>query len=311
MAPRLQWLLNTTLNHTPKFFIVDGNAYVHRSYHGIPPLSTSQGEPVNAVYGFIRFLWKLIREQSPDYCVVCFDHPAPTFRHADFPGYKSHRKKMDDDLKVQMPIARDAVRAVALTAIEKPGYEADDVIATLARQSARDGIETVVVTGDKDALQLVTDHITVYNESKNIFYTPAVVREKYGFPAEQLVDYFALMGDASDNVPGLPGVGEKTALKLIHAFGSIDNLFARQDSLEGKLKAIVADNKELLVQSKRLVTLCDNVVLDKSWRECAVQSPDRTILGEFLSRYEFTALAKEMLTAPVPTAKEDFFDLMK
>ncbi len=301
---------NTTLNPSAKFFIVDGNAYVHRSYHGIPSLSTSQGVPVNAVYGFIRFLSKLLSVHSPDYCAVCFDHPSATFRHADFPAYKSHRKEMDDDLKVQMPIARAAAAALSLTTIEKPGYEADDIIATLARQSARDGVETVIVTGDKDALQLVGDHITVYNESKDIFYTPAAVREKYGLAVTDLVDYFGLMGDASDNIPGLPGVGEKTALKLMQTYGSIDTILKSSASIEGKLKSIVENNRDLLLQSKRLVTLCDTVPLDKTWRDCTVSVPDRRVLGEFLSRYEFKALAQEMLPKNAEPVKETFFDLL-
>lgn len=292
---------------TAKFIIVDGNAYLHRAYHAIPRLTTSRGEPVNAIYGFVRFLLKILREHTPGYCAVCFDHPAPTFRHTEYPAYKAHRKKTDDDLVLQMPIAREAAAALSLPALEKAGYEADDIIATLARSAARDGVETIVVTGDKDALQLVSATITVYNESRNTYLRPDTVVEKYGFAPEHIADYLALMGDASDNVPGLPGVGEKTALKLIREHGSVEHLIERQGSLDGRLRAIIADNRDILLQSKRLVTLCDTVPLGITWRDCAVNPPDAAALAAFLSRYEFTGLAKALGSA-VPPAREDFFD---
>lgn len=296
-----------TLKNTPEFIIVDGNAYLHRAYHAIPRLTTSRGEPVNAVYGFIRFLLKLLREHSPGYCAVCFDHPAPTFRHTEYPAYKAHRKKTDDDLIAQMPIARDAAAALSLPVFEKAGYEADDIIATLARSAARDGVETIVVTGDKDALQLVSDTITVYNESRNVYIQPDTVREKFGFSPEHFADYLALMGDASDNVPGLPGVGEKTALKLIQEHGSVEQLMEHPESLDGRLRGLVAANRDILIQSKRLVTLCDTVPLGMTWRDCAVNPPDAPVLAAFLARYEFTGLAKAMgIAAPAP--REDFFD---
>lgn len=295
------------MKNTAKFIIVDGNAYLHRAYHAIPRLTTSRGEPVNAVYGFVRFLLKLMREQAPGYCAVCFDHPAPTFRHVEYPAYKAHRKKTDDDLILQMPIAREAAAALSLPVFEKAGYEADDVIATLARTAARDGVETIVVTGDKDALQLVSDTITVYNESRNAYVRQDTVREKYGFSPDHFADYLALMGDASDNVPGLPGVGEKTALKLIKEYGTVESIMEHAETLDVRLRAIVGSNRDLLLHSKRLVTLCDTVPLGASWRDCAVSQPDAASLTAFLSRYEFTGLIKTM-ESPAPTAAEDFFD---
>lgn len=306
--PRLPYSI--TLKTTAKFIIVDGNAYLHRAYHAIPRLTTSRGEPVNAIYGFVRFLLKILREHNPGYCAVCFDHPAPTFRHVEYPAYKAHRKKTDDDLILQMPIAREAAAALSLPVFEKAGFEADDIIATLARAAARDGVETIVVTGDKDALQLVSETITVYNESRSAYMRPDTVAEKYGLPPEQIVDYLALMGDASDNVPGLPGVGEKSALKLIKEHGSVEQLMEHLETLDGRLRAIVAANKDILLQSKRLVTLCDTVPLGMTWRDCAITPPDAPVLAAFLARYEFTGLAKAMgsgATAP----REDFFDQLR
>ena len=284
----------------PKLFLIDGHAYIHRAYHALPPLSTSRGEIVNAVYGFIRLLLKIIRQEKPGYLAVCFDHPAPTFRHREFAAYKAHRKEIESELKTQMPLAREAVRALNIALIEKEGFEADDLIATLARQAARDSIDVVIVTADKDALQLVDERISVYNESRNFIYDTQKVKEKYGLLPAQLTDMFALAGDASDNIPGARGIGEKTAVKLISDYGSVENLLEHTGELKGKMKENVVSSAPDITKSKYLVTLIDNVPLDLRWQDTAVKKPDEQHALEFLRRLEFTTLIDEIL--PVPSA---------
>ncbi|MFH1369652.1 MAG: DNA polymerase I [Elusimicrobiota bacterium] len=278
-----------------KFYIIDGNGYIHRAYHALPPLTTSKGEMVNAVYGLIRMLLKLQRQDKPDYLAVCFDHPSPTFRHKQFEAYKAHRKEIDDELKSQMPLAREAARALNIKTFEIPGYEADDTIATLARDAEKDGLEVVIVSGDKDALQLVNDKIKVFNEPKRTLFDAEKVTEKYGLRPDQLVDMFALMGDASDNVPGIKGIGEKTAVKLIQKYETLENLLENAGSLEGKLKELFLSGREEALKSKNLVFLDDKVPLEGGWKECYHKEYEREKLSEFLRRLEFNSLLKEIL----------------
>lgn len=280
-----------------KFYIIDGNGYIHRAYHALPPLTTSKGEMVNAVYGLIRMLMKLQRHDKPDYIAVCFDHPSPTFRHKQFEQYKAHRKEIDDELKSQMPLAREAARALNIKTFEMPGYEADDLIATLARQAEKDGIKVVIVTGDKDALQLVNDNISVLNEQKGILFDAGKVFDKYGLKPEQLADMFALMGDSSDNVPGIKGIGEKTAVKLIQTFGDIENLIRNADSLQGKTRELVAHGADEARKSKSLVILDEKVPLTDGWKSCATAEPDKDTLQDFLARMEFNSMLREILPA--------------
>jgi DNA polymerase-1 len=277
-----------------KIYLIDGNAYIHRAYHAIPPLTTSKGESVNAIYGFIRMFLKLINSKNPEYLVVCFDYPAKNFRHKAYELYKAHRKEIDAELKTQMPIAREAVRAFNIAMIEKEGFEADDLIATLAKEAEKDGSEAVIITGDKDALQLVDDKISVWNEQREVLYTPEKVKEKYGLEPGQLNDMFSLMGDSSDNVPGVKGIGEKTAVKLIQKFGSLEKLLENLDSVEGRPKELIANSKEEAIQSKMLVTLHKEVPLDLSWKDCKTKPVDQKTAEEFLRKYEFNSLLKDI-----------------
>lgn len=303
-----------------KIYLIDGNGYIHRAYHALPPLTNSKGEEVGAVYGFIRMLNKIIRGnylverralhealhlQKPDYLIVCFDYPAPTFRHQEFIEYKATRKEIELGLAGQIPIAKEIVNALNITSIEKEGYEADDLIATLAKKFSSLG-EVIIVTGDKDTLQLVNDQIFVLNEPKNIFYTEEKVKEKYGIEPGKLIDLFGLSGDATDNIPGVPGIGEKTALKLIQEFGSIENLYNNLDKLSGKLKENLQKNRENAFLSKKLVTLDRNVPLDPAFRleDCRIPqefatSGRREKLINLLRRLEFTSLLSEFLPTKI------------
>ena len=214
----------------PKLMLIDGNSLVNRAYYGVRPLSAPDGTPTNAVFGFLNILQRLLDDEQPDALCVMFDRREPTFRHKHSEAYKATRKPMPDDLAAQMPVLKDVLDALGIERRELSGWEADDLLGTVSRIGAEKGWECVVVTGDKDALQLVGDHVRVLNvktrmgQTETVNYTPERFREEYGFDASHMVDLKALMGDTSDNIPGVPGVGEKTALELVRACTSTSTI---------------------------------------------------------------------------------------
>ncbi len=302
-----------------RLFLIDGNAYIHRAFHALPLLTTSRGEMINAVYGFIRMILKILRKESPDYMAVCFDYPAPTFRHKVYEEYKATRKRAPDELRSQIPLAHEIVKALNLALFEKEGYEADDLLATLSERAKKEGIESVIVTGDKDALQLVDKSIRVLNEPKDISYDEEEVKEKTGVTPKQITDFMALMGDQSDNVPGVRGVGPKTATQLIQKFGSIENLYQHLDEIKGKLKERLKDSKEEAFLSKRLVILEKDVPLKFEISCCKIKPPKREELLGLLHRLEFRSLIAELVTTKEEKrvsystilSKDDFERLLK
>jgi len=277
-----------------KLYLIDGNAYIHRAFHALPALTNSSGQMVNAVYGFTRMVLKILREEKPDYLAVCFDFPAPTFRHKEFAEYKATRKETPDELKQQIPLAHKIVKALNIPVFEKQGYEADDLISTLSSKALKEGIETVIVTGDKDALQLVDDSVKVLNEPKNTLYTKEIIKEKLGVSAEQITDLMGLIGDVSDNVPGVFGVGPKTGTELIQKFGSLENLYQNLSKVKGKLKEKLEKGKEKAFISKRLVTLVRDVPMEVDIRNCRVGEFNREELLKLLKELEFKTLIVEL-----------------
>ena len=223
-----------------KLMILDGNSIVNRAFFGVRPLTAPDGTPTNALYGFLAILQRLLDEQKPEAVCVSFDLKAPTFRHKAFDGYKAKRAGMPEDLAVQMPILKELLDAMGIRRYELEGYEADDILGTAARICEQRGWDCVIVTGDKDSLQLVSDHTCVCNvktrmgQTETILYTPQVFFEEYGFPPEKMVDLKALMGDSSDNIPGVPGIGEKTAMDLLHRCGSLEGIYRDLDTLDVK-----------------------------------------------------------------------------
>ena len=278
-----------------KLYVIDGNAYIHRAFHALPPLTNSSGRMVNAVYGFTRMLLKILRQEKPDYLAVCFDFPAPTFRHKEFVEYKAARKETPDELKEQIPLAHKIVKALNIPLFEKQGYEADDLISTLSGKASKEGIETIIVTGDKDALQLVDDSVKVLNEPKNILYTEKIVKEKMGIPPAQITDLMGLMGDASDNVPGVLGIGPKTGTELIQKFGSLENLYRNLSKVRDKLREKLEKGKEKAFLSKRLVTLVKDVPVEVDIRECQIGEFNREELLKLLQELEFKTLIMELV----------------
>lgn len=274
-------------------YIIDASAYIHRAYHAIRPLTASDGTPTNAVYGFIKLINKIKNEKKPDYIAVCFDHPSKNFRHELSPQYKANRTEIDVDLIKQMPIAREAVKAMNLHLLEKSGFEADDLIGTLAKKAEEQGIFTVIVTGDKDLFQLVDDNIQIWNESKNIMFDRQKVYEKYGIYPEQIVDMLALMGDACDNITGIKGIGEKTAVKLLQEYKTLENIIENAASLKGKLAQTVKEGAESAILSKKLVQLELNAPIDYSIDDMKFDDNLFSNAADFLKKYEFQSFLKQ------------------
>ena len=276
-------------------FIIDAHAFLHRSYHALPKLTSSKGEPVGALYGFLRLLLKIKKEYKPYYAAVCFDAPGGTFRDVMYAEYKANRKETEPELVSQLKAAPDFPIAVGLKAVVLPGYEADDIIATLARRFSAAGYETVIVTGDKDAAQLVGDDIKLWDGSAASFSGEAEVMAKFGVKPSQIADYLALTGDSSDNVPGVAGIGPKGAAKLLGAYGALEAVLAAasdpQQAVKDKLLARVAGHQDEAALSKRLVTLEGKAPVEGDIDEFEVKAPDAAMAGELARRYELRDLA--------------------
>ncbi|MBI3565992.1 MAG: DNA polymerase I [Elusimicrobia bacterium] len=287
----------------PRLYLVDAHAYLHRAYHALPPLTDSKGAPVGALYGFARTLIQILRRDKPEAIAVCFDTPGPTFRHKKYEKYKATRKEIDPDLIAQLGRAKPLAETLGFKCIEKPGFEADDVMATMARKAVKHGWDAVLVTGDKDALQLVGPGIRVFNVSKDQWMDPPQVEEKFGIPPASVRDYLAIVGDSSDNVPGLKGVGPVGAVKLIKAYGSLKGAIAAakkgDKALTPKLTQALKDGEETADLSLDLIALDEKVPLDAEPEDCKVVAPDPAKLAEGLEKFEFRSLAKD-LGAPLP-----------
>jgi DNA polymerase I len=281
----------------PLFLIIDGMSQAYRAYFAIRGLATTHGLPTNAVYGFAIMLKRVIEKYPPDYICVALDSSQPTARHAQYNLYKATRKKMPADLAQQMPYLRKFCQAMRIRVLEIPGHEADDIIATVASRAVVDaGLNPVIVTLDKDLYQIV-DPILILNTSKDdLIVDRAKVHELFGVSPEQIPDLLALWGDASDNVPGAPGIGEKTARDLIQKFGSIETLLERVPEVQNtKQRTSLMENREQIILSRQLVTVDSNLPLEINWDEFKVQSPDRASLMPLLKELEFTGLIKEYL----------------
>lgn len=259
-----------------KLMILDGNSIVNRAFYGIRMLNAPDGTPTNGVYGFLTILRKLLDEEKPDAVCVAFDVHAPTFRHKQYELYKAQRRAMPEELSVQMPILKQVLDAAGIKRIELEGFEADDLIGTVSRHCASDGIECVIVTGDKDSFQLISDTTHVKHvksrmgKTETTEYTPEVFREEYGFEPSRIIDLKALMGDASDNIPGVRGVGEKTAMSLIQTYGSLDSIYASLDTLDIKdsVRAKLAQGESDAKMSYELATIATDVPVDFSVGDC-------------------------------------------
>ncbi len=275
------------------FFIIDGHSYIYRAYYAVRSLTTSSGLPTNAVFGFATMLFKIIQEQNPALLAVVFDPPGPTRRHSEFAEYKANRPPMPKDLTPQVPYIRRLVEALRIPVFVEEGQEADDVIATLARKADSDGLEVTIVTGDKDILQLVGERVRVYDTLKEKVYRPEDVQERFGVPPGRVVEIMGLMGDAADNIPGVPGIGEKTAKLLITQYGTIKNLLEHAHEIKRpKLRESLVAYADTARLSRELAILHDDIPIALDYGALEAKGPDNAALIRLLQELEFTSLLK-------------------
>lgn len=290
-----------------KLIIIDSNSIIHRAYHALPPLSTKKGELVNAVYGFLLVFLKVIKEFNPDYMVAAFDFPAPTFRHKKYKKYKAKRPSTPKELYQQIPRIKEFLRAFNVCVFEKEGFEADDIIGTVAKSVPKGGInQKIIISGDLDSLQLIDGDTSVYSLRRGIkdiiIYNEDLVKEKYqGLLPNQLLDFKAMRGDPSDNIPGVKGIGEKTAIELVSRFGSLENIYKTiersskiTEEISPKLKETLLKYRNQALLSRELAKLEENVPISFSLEECACKDYNKEEVIKLLKNFEFYSLIKRL-----------------
>jgi DNA polymerase-1 len=287
--------------------LVDGHNLVYRAFHAMPALSNSRGEMTNAAYGFTSMLFKALNDTTPTYAIAAFDPPGPTFRHEKFPAYKAQRLRAPDELRAQFPWAREVVEALGIPIVEIPTFEADDVIGTLAQQAEAAGLDVIILTGDLDVLQLVTEHIRVFASrrgiSDTIIYDVDKVRERYGFEPPLVVDFKALQGDPSDNIPGVPGIGEKTAMALVQQYGPLENVLEAVPTMpEGRVRRALEGHMEQARLSKWTATIKVDLDVDLPLEGARLFHYDESALRELFDRLEFRSLLPRL---PGRSVEED------
>lgn len=302
-----------------RLIIIDSNSVIHRAYHALPPLTTKKGEVVGAVYGFLLVFLKAIRDFQPDYIAACFDFPGPTFRHKKYKEYKAKRPPTPEELRQQISKLKEVLTAFNVPIFEKEGFEADDLIGTIARLAPKKQVlpkvETIILSGDLDTLQLINPQTKVYSLRKGvkdtILYDEKLVREKFqGLNPEQLLDFKALRGDPSDNIPGICGIGEKTAIELLLVFGSLENMYKqlkenpeKAETLKPKLKEILLKDEGQAFLSKDLAQINKNTPLDFNLEKCRWVGYNKEKAARVLKKLEFFSLIKK-LPAPKEQIKE-------
>jgi len=294
---------------SPQLYLLDGSGYIYRAYYGIRDLATSGGLPTNAVFGFTKMLLGLLQENRPDYLAVVFDRPRKeTFRREIYPEYKANRDAVPEDLASQIPYIRRVLEALNIPALEAPGFEADDVIATLARRYAAEGIEVTVVTGDKDLMQIVGDGIGLLDTMKDKRSGPKDVHERFGVPPELVPDVLGLAGDASDNIPGVPGIGEKTAAELVKRFGSLESVLEWRSLVSGKKRRQNLQSHEDRARlSKILATVRYDAPMEVSLADLERRAPNLEDVISLMRELEFGAL-EIAFTPPAPGVVEIYSD---
>ncbi len=303
-----------------KIVLIDGHSILNRAFYGLPDLTTSKGEHTNAVLGFLNILFKILEEEKPDYLSVAFDVHHPTFRHEMYEAYKGTRKGMPEELREQVPVMKEVLKAMNITILEKPGYEADDILGTLASKAEKEGNQVSLVSGDRDLLQLASHMIkiripkTKRTGTEIEDYYAKDVLEKYNVTPVQFIDLKGLMGDTSDNIPGVPGVGEKTAAKLIETYHSIENLYEHIDEMPAnKTTAALRDNRELAFLSKKLAAICTDCDLDYNIEKATIDNLYNEEVYKLFKRLEFKTLLSRFQTQEVShsTGIEDAFCLVE
>lgn len=285
-------------NESDKLVLIDGNSIINRAFYALPPLTNGSGLHTNAVLGFTTMLLKVLEEEKPSHVLVAFDAGKVTFRHEGYAEYKGGRQKTPPELSEQFPLLKELLQAFSIQQFELAGYEADDIIGTMTRLAEEQGKSAIVVSGDKDMLQLASPQVSVWITRKGVSeverYTPEVVGEKYGLTPAQIIDLKGLMGDTSDNIPGVPGVGERTALKLLHDYGTVENVLEHLDELKGKLRENIENNIDNAKMSKQLATIFREVPVEHSLDDVAWSGYDSALLAKAMRKLEFKNLAERL-----------------
>lgn len=289
---------------TKTLLLIDGNALIHRAYHALPNFKTHKGIPTNAVYGFASMLLKTIDDFAPTHICVCFDTPAKTFRKELYSEYQSHRPEMEDDLSKQFPYVKEFLDSAGISHVEKPGFEADDVIGTISKKAAENDFRTYILTGDKDIVQLVDDKTFVIAPKKGLteimLYTEESAAERFGIPPHKIPELKGLMGDPSDNYPGVSGIGPKTASTLIMQFGSVENIYKHLSEVQSdKTRELLEKGKENAKMSQKLATIVRDVDLDIKIANY-VRKPYNQSLRDFFEKVEFNSLLKRYFASKQP-----------
>ncbi|NPA57788.1 MAG: 5'-3' exonuclease [Aquificae bacterium] len=277
-----------------KLVLIDGSSYLYRAFYALPPLTNQAGMPTGAIYGFVRMVSKLISQLQPQYIAVVFDLPGKTFRHDRYEEYKATRKETPDDLKVQIPYLKKVLELFGIKILEKEGFEADDIIATLSKKAREEGFEVIVVTPDKDMLQLIEEGISILNPVSEKLYDREAVKEKYGVYPEQFIDYLSMVGDSVDNIAGVKGVGPKTAAKLLEQYGSLEKILQNIDQLKPKLKEAFQEAEDRLERNRFLVKLKTDIPLDITPEDLKKRKADFVKLQEVFQQLGFKTLMKEI-----------------
>ena len=293
------------MDKSNSLYIIDGSSYIFRAYFGIRQfLSTSKGFPTNALYGFINMLQKVVKDEKPDYLCVAFDSKEKTFRHDIYSDYKANRDAPPEDLAKQFPYFEPLVDAFNISSIRIPGYEADDIIGTLALKGSKAGFRVVIVSGDKDMMQLVSPEVQMLDTMKNKWIGVDEVKEKFGVPPEKVTEVMGLMGDSSDHIPGVKGVGPKTAIELIQKYGSIEELYKSIDEIEKKkLKEKLIQDKERALLSRKLVTIDTAMKLECSLDDLKVRPSKNEDLRKIFSEFEFSSMLAVLEDGSEETSK--------
>lgn len=298
------------MSDAKKIYLIDGSAYIYRSFHALPPLTNADGIPTNAVLGFTNIIVKMMNDFEPSHAVICFDAKGPTFRHEVYEEYKANRPPMPDDLRQQIPYVKKVAEAFGIPTMEQQGLEADDVIGTLARKAEAQGFEVVIVTGDKDFMQLVTETCVISDPARDVYLDRDAVKEKLGVWPEQVVDIMALTGDTSDNVPGVPGIGKKTAPDLINAFGSLEGLYEQVETItKKKQKENLITNRDLAFLSRDLVTIKVDADLPFEPDSLVVPEPEAETLLPLFKELGFKKYIK-MYSGPVKKVAKTYVGVM-
>ena len=274
-------------------YLIDGNSYFYRAFHAIRSLTNSKGFPTNAIYGFTNMIFKIIREKKPGAIAIVFDSPVPTERHRIYEQYKAHRPEMPSDLALQIPFMKEIIKAFNMPAFEMPGYEADDIICTIAKKAAAQGAGVFIVSGDKDMMQAVGNGIRIYDPMKDVIIDEAYVVERFALPPERVPELMALTGDASDNIPGVKGIGEKTARELLLKSGGLDEILNDPEKVKNeRLRKMITDSLENIKLSRTLATIDTNLPVDIKLGDLVLKEPDWPALLPMFVEFEFKSLVK-------------------